>query len=90
MSRQVRGIERRFFKNDTVLNIRYSGIYTSFHSLQRLHVIGHNQGAKKIGISFRYNQNQAMAHQPGEAAAQMKLESLEEMYCADLCVCVWV
>lgn len=31
-----------------------------------------------------------MAHQPGEAAAQMKLENLEEMYCADLCVCVCV
>ena len=58
--------------------------------MQRLHVIGHNQGAKEIGISFRYNQNQAMAHQPGEAAAQMKLENLEEMYCADLCVCVCV
>ena len=65
-------------------------IYTSFHSLQRLHVIGHNQVSKKIGISFRYNQNQAMAHQPGEAAAQMKLENLEEMYCADLYVCVCI
>lgn len=31
-----------------------------------------------------------MAHQPGEAAAQMKLENLEEMYCADLYVCVCI
>ena len=65
-------------------------IYTSFHSLQRLHVIGRNQVAKKIGICFRYNQNQAIAHQPGEAAAQMKLENLEEIYCADLYMCVCI
>lgn len=65
-------------------------IYTSFHSLQRLHVIGHNQVAKKIGICFRYNQNQTMAHQSGEAAVQMKSENLEEMYCADLYMCVCI
>lgn len=31
--------------------------YTFFDSFQRLNVIGHNQVAKKIDISHRYNLN---------------------------------
>lgn len=82
-------MESRFLKKSYIINYQIlMNIYTSFHSLQRLHVIGHNQIAKKIGFCFRYNQNQAMAHQPGEAATQMKLENLEEIYCADLYMCL--